>query len=174
MDDADKKESNTIKGKYTQKYGQQVDEWTGMVLQEIDENFTRLSQKVQDSVQAINNAATAIKGKHRLVQFKDKMHALYYGLGASLPLAVTGIVISILIFWFSSTTEAYKSRRRIIDTYGNAPDYILLIENGEIIEDKGANYLVLKATNGKGDIIIGKEYIYDARKKQVLVPLGRK
>jgi len=167
-------ELNHIKGKYGQKYAQEIDDWSALLLAEVEENFDRMKADVDQSVDAIDKAAAAIKSNQRPVHFSDKRQAFYYGLAASLPWSVVAIVSLCLFSWLISTGEEYQERRRIVNAYENAPQYRLLIENGEIVQEDGSNYLKLRPQAKKGDVLIGREYIFDKKSKEMRIPLGRK
>lgn len=167
-------ELNHIKGKYGQKYAQEIDVWSALLLAEVEEHFERIKADVDQSVDTIDKAAAAIKSNQRPVHFSDKKQAFYYGLAASLPWSVVAIVSLFLFSWLISTDEEYRERRRIISAYENAPQYRLLMENGEIVQEDGSNYLKLRPQAKKGDILIGREYIFDKKSKEMHIPLGRK
>ncbi|MCF2502741.1 hypothetical protein L0663_05085 [Dyadobacter sp. CY107] len=166
-------ELNHIKGKYAQKYAQEIDDWSALLLAEVEENFERIKVEVDQSVDAIDKAAVAIKSNQRPVHFSDKKQAFYYGLAVSLPWSVVAIVCSCLFSWLISTDEEYRERRRIVEAYENAPEYRLLMQNGEIVQDERGNFLKLRPQGKKGDVLVGREYFFDKKTKEILIPLGR-
>ncbi len=170
----DRAELNHIKGKYGQKYAQEIDDWSALLLAEVEENFSRMKADVDQSVDAIDRAAATIKSNQRPVHFSDKKQAFNYGLAVSLPWSVVALIAMCLLSWLISTGEEYRELRRIVDAYKNAPNYRLLMENGEILQKDGSNYLKLRPQANKGDLLIGREYIFDKKSKEMLVPLGRK
>ncbi|NIJ52315.1 hypothetical protein [Dyadobacter arcticus] len=170
----DRAELNYFKGKYGQKYAQEIDDWSAMLLAEVEENFDRMKVAVDQSVDTIDKAAAAIKSSQRPIHFSDKKQAFYYGLAVSLPWSVVAIVSLCLFSWLISTGEEYQERRRIVNAYENAPQYRLLMENGEIVQEDGNNYLKLRLQAKKGDVLIGREYIFDKKSKEMRIPLGRK
>jgi hypothetical protein len=174
MNQVSKEELNRIRGRYTEKYGRLMDNWSPMLFYEINENFDQLDSSIKATAEQINKASAQIKGSHKSIHFNSDREALFFGLGIAAPVALAGMVISILIFWYARSSQDYRQKRKIIDTYENASDYVLLMQNGKVVEKDEANYLVLDPVPKKGDIIIGKEYIYDSKNRQVLVPLGRK
>ena len=167
-------ELNHIKGKYGQKYAQEIDDWSALLLAEVEEHFERIKADVDQSVDTIDKAAAAIKSNQRPVHFSDRKQAFYYGFAQSLPWSVVAIVLSILFSWLISTDEEYRERRRFVEAYKNAPDYRLLMESGEIVQDERGSFLKLRPQGKKGDVLIGREYIFDKKTKEMLIPLGRK
>jgi hypothetical protein len=163
-----------IQGAYRKKYGMQMDDWSASVLYEIHEHFEQLDNRMHISAQQVRRAGETIKGSHKAIHFKSNWQAFFFGLGVTAPVSLVGIVISILIFWFASNSRDYQNKKLIIDTYENVSNYVLLMQNGKTINKSGAYYLVLEHIPKKGDVIIGKHYIFDQKKKQVLVPLGTK
>ena len=174
MNQVSKEEVDRIRGRYTEKYGRLMDKWSPILFHEMHENFRQFESSVEMSVLEISKAAAQIKGSHKSIHFKSDREALFFGLGITAPAAFAGIVLFILIFWYASSSQDYQEKKEILDTYENVSDYVALIQKGEILEKDGVNYLVLYPLPKKGDITIGKEYIYDHHRKRVLVPLGIK
>jgi hypothetical protein len=144
------------------------------LLAEVEEHFERIKAEVDLSVDTIDKAAAAIKSNQRPVHFSDKKQAFYYGMAVSLPWSIVAAISLCLFSWLISTDEEYQERRRIVNAYENAPHYRLLMENGEIVQERGSNYLKLRPQGKKGDVLIGREYIFDKKTKEMLIPLGRK
>ncbi|MCF2446933.1 hypothetical protein L0657_23465 [Dyadobacter sp. CY345] len=174
MNQVSKEQLTRIRGRYLEKYGKLMDNWSPMLFYEIQENFTQLDNTVKASIEQINKAAADIKGSHKSFHFKDDRQSLFFGLGIAGPTALAVMLVSILIFWYARSSQDYEQKKQIIDTYENASDYVLLMQHGEIVQHDGAKYLLLRPVPKKGDIFIGKEYIYDPTNKRILVPLGRK
>lgn len=162
------------RGKYEVKYGQQIDDWSALFLSETDEHFQNLETRVQQSIMAIDRAASGLKNLKQPLQFQDSRQALFYGLGVSLPYSITGIVLLVLYFVLIRDGQLYQERQKILDQYQNAPAYRQIMEQGRIIEDRGVLYLQLEPLPKKGEIQIGKHYIYDPQGRHVLVPLGNR
>ncbi|MCF2487512.1 phage integrase SAM-like domain-containing protein [Dyadobacter sp. CY347] len=155
-------------------YAQKIDDWSALLLAEVEEHFERIKAEVDQSVDTIDKAAAVIKSNQRPVHFSDRKQAFYYGLAQSLPWSVVAIICSILFSWLISTDEEYRERLRIVEAYENAPAYRLLMQNGEILQDERGSFLKLRAQGKKGDVLIGREYIFDKKTKEMLIPLGRK
>lgn len=169
----DRAELNHIKGKYGQKYAQEIDDWSALLLAEVEENFDRMKSDLDQSINAIDRAAAAIKSNQRPVHFLDKKQAFNYGLAVSLPWSAVALVAVCLFSWLISSGEEYQERRRIVDAYKNAPHYRLLMENGEILQKDCNNYLKLLPHRKNGNVLIGQEYMLDQKTKEVIIPLGR-
>ena len=174
MREVSKEELTRIMGNYAKKYGSNIDEWSAMVLHEIDQSFLSVDQSLHRSIEAVQKAVSTIRDNQKTIQFHGTREAFHFGLGITLPVSVVCALVSILIFWFVYRDEKFQRIQRLVDTYKNAPDYALLMQNGEILERDGTKFLVLKPIPKMGDVFIGREYIYDQKNKQVLVPLGRK
>ncbi|HEV7382461.1 MAG TPA: hypothetical protein VGN64_21850 [Dyadobacter sp.] len=174
MKEVSKEDLVRIQGAYRLKYGIKMDDWSASVLYEIHENFGQLDGSVNRSINQISQAADRIKGTHKSIHFQSKRQAFFFGMGIFVPLAFAMIIFSVSHFWLKSSSQEYERTQRIIDTYENVSDYVLLMQNGKIIEKDGANFLVLEPRPKKGDVRIGKEYVFDHPNKRVLVPLGRK
>lgn len=160
------------RGKYAAKYGHEIDDWSALFLTETQEHFQNLENRVQKSIAAIDRAATELKGRKRFLQFQDRGQALFYGLGVSGPYSIAGIVISVLFYILIRNGQQYVERQRILDEYQNAPAYRQIMELGKIIEYEKMLYLQLAPKPRKGEVQIGKHYIYDSQGKRVLIPLG--
>ncbi|MCF0075511.1 hypothetical protein LZD49_33855 [Dyadobacter sp. CY261] len=160
------------RGKYAAKYGHEIDDWSALFLTETQEHFQNLENKVQKSIAAIDRAAMELKGRKRFLQFQDRAQALFYGLGVSAPYSIAGIVVSVLFYVLIRHGQQYVERQRILEEYQNAPAYRQIMEQGKIIEQDGALYLQLVPLPKKGEVQIGKHYLYDSQGKRVMVPLG--
>ncbi len=159
-----------LKGKYTQKYGHEIDEWTAMLLEEIHQNFAYLTSQVGNTAEAIKEAQFRIRKSQRVLQFTSPKQAWLHGLGEMAPLAAVIALIAVLLFWYAYTEKRFEEIRNIVNTYENITDFAVLAQNGKIIERKKAKYLVLKIAQ-EGEPVAGLHYVFDSRKQQVLVPL---
>src|SRR5690606_3867158 len=173
MHDDIKERLNRLKGKYTQKYGHLMDEWTSMLLEEIHENFAVLTSQVSQTTEAIKEAQFRIRKSQRVLQFSSAKQTWWYGLGEMAPLAVATGIIAALIFWYAYTEKRFKEIKSTVDAYENITDYTVLAQNGKIIEKDKVQYLVLKLPHD-GEAIAGLHCIFDPKKQQVLVPLNQK
>jgi predicted metal-binding protein len=163
-----------VKGQFSAKYGIEMDDWSSMVMAEISERFMMLNHSVEKSAGKIEEAARSVKGKTYQVSFNSSQEAFKLGLGLSAPLAGMCSLVAVLFFWYKTSTEEYQSIRQIAQSYENVRAYRILMQEGEIVQREGQYYLTLSLANKKaGDILIGKEYVFEGKKKRILVPLGR-
>ncbi|MCF0075695.1 hypothetical protein LZD49_34810 [Dyadobacter sp. CY261] len=160
------------RGKYAAKYGHEIDDWSALFLTETQEHFQSLENRVGKSIAAIDRAASELKGRKQHLQFQDRAQALFYGLGVSGPYSIASIVVSVLFYVLIRHGQQYVQQQRILEQYPNAPAYRLIIQHGKIIEQDGALYLQLVPLPKKGEVQIGKHYLYDSQGKRVMVPLG--
>ena len=59
-----KEELTRIKGTFQAKYGYEMDEWTAVILTELNDRFGNFSQTVQQSTNEVGNAAQLIKARY--------------------------------------------------------------------------------------------------------------
>jgi hypothetical protein len=71
-----------------------------------------------------------------------------------------------------STYKDYENLKETVRGYRNVTSYQYLISQGELTEDDGVVYLILKPVK-KGKHIFGQTYEFDERQKVVKVPLKR-
>lgn len=163
-----------IKGQFSAKYGIEMDDWSAMVMTEISERFTWINNSLKKSVDKIEEAARSVKSKTYQVSFNSSQEAFKLGLGLMAPLAGMGSLIAVLVFWYKTSTEEYQSIKRIAQSYENVQAYRILMQEGEIVTREGQYCLSLTLANRKaGDILIGKEYVFEGKTKRILIPLGR-
>lgn len=164
---------NRLKGKYAQKYGTLMDDWTSMVLEEFREIFEQLTGQVKDATEIIKEAQFKIRKSQRVFQFTSGKQAWLHGLGMTTPLATAIVLIAILIFYPAYTEKRFEEIRNAVNTYQNLTDFTSLAQNGKIIEKDKVRYLVLKIPR-EGEPIPGLHFVFDSKKQQVLVPLNQK
>lgn len=160
------------RGKYAAKYGHEIDDWSALFLTETQEHFQSLESRVGKSIAAIDRAALELKGRKRFLQFQDRSQALFYGLGVSAPYSIAAVVVSVLFYLLIRHSQQYVEQQQILDQYPDAPAYRLIMQHGKIIKHDGVLYLQLVPLPKKGQVQIGKHYLYDSQAKRVLVPLG--
>lgn len=163
-----------IKGQFSAKYGIEMDDWSAMVMAEISERFMVLNHSVEKSADKIEEAARSVKGEIHQISVKSPQEAFKLGLGLTAPLAGMGSLIAVLFFWYKTSTQEYESIKHIAQSYENVRAYRILMQEGEIVKRDGQYCLTLTLANRKaGDILIGKEYVFEGRTKRILIPLGR-
>lgn len=173
MNDPAKERLNRLKGKYSQKYGHLMDDWTSMLLQEIQENFEELTAQVSEATEAVTEAHSKIRKSRKVLQFTSPRQAWLYAIGKSLPIALSICFAAALFFWYAYTEKQYKEIRNVVATYKNLPEFTLLAQNGKIIEKDEVQYLVLKMPSNR-KVTAGLHFFYDSKKQEVLVPLNQK
>ncbi|SEJ41860.1 hypothetical protein SAMN04487995_4597 [Dyadobacter koreensis] len=174
MDKIDKEIQTKIKGHFSAKYGILMDDWSSMVLNEIVQNFLVFNEKVENATKKLEEASTIIKGKVHQINFRTHQEAFKFGLGISAPVSAMGSLVAILVFCYKTNTDEYLTVKRIAQSYENVSSYKILMEHGEIVRREGQYFLTLSLANkGAGDMLIGKEYVFDGRTKRILIPLGR-
>lgn len=173
MNDPARERLNRLKGKYSQKYGHLMDDWTSMLLEEIQENFEELTAQVREATEEVTEAHSKISRNRQVVQFTTAGQAWFYAVGKMIPIAVSICFTAALLFWYAYTEKRYREIRNVVYTYKNLPDFTLLAQNGKIIEKDKVSYLVLRMPTKK-EPTAGLHFIYDPKKQQVLVPLNQK
>ena len=164
---------NRLKGKYAQKYGTLMDDWTSMVLEEFREIFEQLTGQVKDTTAVIKEAQFKIRKSQRVFQITSSKQAWLLGLGVTMPLAGSITIASVLGFWYAYTGKRFEEMRDFIDAHEKLAVYATLARNGEVIEKDQVQYLVLRVVQ-QGEPVPGIHYIYNRNKKEVLVPLNQK
>ena len=160
------------RGMYTAKYGHEIDDWSALFLTETQEHFQSLESRVGKSIEAIDRAASTLNSSKQPLQFQDRYQALFYGLGVSGPYAIAAVFISALFYLLISQGQQYVDMQRMVYQYPNAPAYRQIMQQGKIFERDGMLYLQLVSVPKKGEVQIGRHYLYDSQAKRVLVPLG--
>lgn len=166
-----KEELTRIKGSFQAKYGYEMDEWTAVILTELNDRFGSFSQTVQQSTKEVGNAAQLIKGQVHAVHFKDNLQAFSFGLGKFL---IPSLVVLIGIFFtahFVGQSEKYKTISEFVNRYPNFDAFRQMIEVAEIKELKSQKYLILRPAANVKSIEVGKEYQYLKEENVVVVPL---
>jgi len=166
-----KEELTRIKGSFQAKYGYEMDEWTAVILAELNDRFGNFSQAVQNSTKEVGNAAQLIKGQVHSVHFKNDRQAFLFGLGKFL---IPSLVVFVGIFFtahFVGQSEKYKIISRFVEKYPNFEAFRQMIEVAEIQELKSKKYLILRPAANIKSIEVGKEYQYLKAQNVVVVPL---
>ncbi len=155
-----------------EEYGHEIDDWSALFLTETHEHFQSLESRVGKSIEAIDRAASKLNSSKQPLQFQDRYQALFYGLGVSGPYAISAVFISALFYLLISQGQQYVDMQRMVYQYPNAPAYRQIMQQGKIFERDGMLYLQLVSVPKKGEVQIGRHYLYDSQAKRVLVPLG--
>lgn len=160
-----------LKGKYQQKYGVPMDDWTSIMLYENAENFQHFKETLLQTTKHIDE-------KVKPIQFTDVLQAKAYATSKYRTIFVVGCVtvcfLASLTAYFIYESQEYKEIRRVVMLHKNISSYKMLAREGEIVMIGDKRYLTLTKESAKnGDVHIGKEYKYDKQNNRVLVYLGR-
>lgn len=161
-----------LKGKYQQKYGVPMDDWTSIMLYENTENFHHFKETLLQTTKHVDE-------KVKPIQFTDVAQAKAYATSkyrtVFIIVCLTVCFLASLIAYFIYESQEYKEIRRVVTQYKNISSYKLLAQEGKTIIIDDREYLTLTQESTKnGDVIIGKEYRYDKPNNRILVLLGRK
>jgi len=167
-----KDELTRIKGIYQAKYGYEMDEWTAVILTELNEKFSIFNQRVQNSTTEIGKATQAIKGQIQPIHFSNHKQAFLFGIGKFL---IPSLVVLVGIFtaaYFVGQSEKYTVISQFVDSYPNFDAFREMIRTAEILEVKSKKYLVLRPAANIKSMEVGREYQYLKEQNIVVVPLG--
>jgi hypothetical protein len=153
-----------IRNTYSAKYGMEIDEWTAVILCEIEDNFKGLNKIQNESTNEIEKAAKLIKGQVSPLHFSTAKQAFGYAFAAKfLPLLILGIFSTYC--WFTYCKYALQKEEKV-----NLLLFNNLIQNRQIITENGEMKLVLNHKNKK-DKKYGAFYEYDRKNNLIIVPL---
>lgn len=166
-----------IKGKYTEKYATEMDNWTAILLNEIHDNITALktenAQSLQSSAKLIELAAAKIVGQINQVHFDSDRQAFFYGLGKHLLYGIMGLIVVSSIFWIYATQRDYVEKLAFVDAYPSVEKFESIYKKGRTINQNGYEFLVVYPVKGK-DVEFARNYLYDRENNRVLIPIGTK
>lgn len=163
-----------IKGKFQAKYGFEMDEWTAVLMTEINEKFFQFNGQVQDSVQSIDKASQLIKGQIQPVYFSNNKQAFLYGLGKCLLPSVVGLVAVLITAYFFRQSQDYQEIHTFLNASPKARLFQQVIKEGWVEEIRGRNYLVLKPRKNLADARAGLDCYYLKTDDAILMPLESK
>jgi hypothetical protein len=153
-----------IRNKYNAKYGMEIDEWSAVILCELEDNFKGLNKSLNGSTKEIEQAATFIKGQVKPIYFSTEEQAYKYGLSSRFYPFLASI-IGILLMWIAYCIFGLQKEEK-----ANLKLFNNLISNGLLISDHGELKLILKAKGNK-DNVFGTYFEYDSKKDRLMVPL---
>jgi hypothetical protein len=166
-----KEELTRIKGSFQAKYGYEMDEWTAVILTELNDRFGNFSQTVQQSTKEIGNAAQLIKGQVHAVHFENDRQAFLFGLGKLLSPSLVALTGILFIAYYVGQYEKYNEISDFVEQYPNFNAFKQMIRVADIREFESKKYLVLRPAAKANSIKIGKEYEYLKKEKAVIVLL---
>jgi hypothetical protein len=166
-----------IKGKYTEKYATEMDNWTAILLNEIHDNIMALktenAQSMQISTKLMEAAAAKIEGQINQVRFDSEKQAFFYGLGKHLLYGIVGLIAVSSIVWIYSTQSDYVEKQAFVDAYPSVEKFESIYKRGRTINQNGYEFLVVYPVNGE-DVEFARNYLYDKKNGRVLIPIGTK
>ncbi|HEV7347426.1 hypothetical protein [Telluribacter sp.] len=169
-----KEELIRIKGKFQAKYGFEMDEWTAVLMTEINEKFYQFNNEVQSSVQSIDKASRLIKGQIQPVYFCNTKEAFLYGLGKWLAPSVVGLVAVLITAYFVSQSQDYQEMNTLLNASPKARLFRQVIKESWVEEIRGRHYLVLKPQKSLSDTRAGLDCYYLKTDDAILMPLEPK
>ena len=166
-----------LKGKYTEKYATQMDDFLAIILHEICQNIAELKTEnnvqLNRSTKQVEKAADLIKGQVNQVHFDNSKEAFYYGLGRNLFYGITSLVTICFLIYLHAVSAEFNDKKEFVDRYPSIEKFESIYSKGMTITENGYEFLVVYP--GKGDNIeFARNYLYDKEKKRVLIPIGTK
>ena len=161
-----------IKAQYQLKYGIEMDDWFAVNIAESKEHFDMVKRHLDANRSESKRLHETFKGSVKSVHFASERQSLLYGLGISLPYAICGLVLGMLVFFYLRTFDQYEQISQFVTRYENSESYINLVQTGKIKTVNGEEILVLKPKNAESNTY-GQIYEFDAKRKEVLVPLRK-
>lgn len=177
MSQIDKEYITRLKGRYTEKYAIQMDDWTAVILHELNEGVSKLrtenNQSLTNSIRHIDAAAGQIKGQLRQVRFDSPRQALFYGIGNHLLYGLTCLIGICSAIWFYSVQTGFAKKRAFVNQYTSVEKFESIYQDGKTIVRGGYEFLVVEPLK-EGEIQLARNYLYDKKKEQVLIPIQTK
>ncbi|WP_439559257.1 hypothetical protein [Dyadobacter sp.] len=177
MQEVNQEYLNRIKGRYTEKYATVMDDWTAIILHEVNEAVALLrrenSSKLSESIQEISAASEKIRGQVHQVRFDNKQQAFFYGLGNHLLYGLTGILGICSIIWIYTTQTDFSEKREFVNQHPAVEKFQSIYLNGKTINQDGYEFLVVEPIEGD-KVEFARNYLYDKKNNRVLVPIRRK
>ena len=174
MSQVDREYITRLKGRYTEKYAMQMDDWTAVIVHELNEGVSKLrmenNQSLTNSIRHIDAAAGQIKGQLLQVRFASPRQAFFYGLGNHLLYGLTSLIGICSCIWFYSTQTEFAEKRAFVNQYPSVEKFERIYRDGKTVERDGYEFLVVEPVK-EGNIQLARNFLYDKRKDQVLIPI---
>lgn len=161
-----------IQAEYLMKYGMEMDEWSAINFAEIREHFRGMRKELNANLLESKKLQQTFKGSTSSIHFASDRQSFVHGLGVSIPYAVCGLILGLLCYYYLSTFKMYQAVSRYVKDLKNIESYQDLVREGKIRTENGVEFLILKHAK-TGDNTFGKVYEFDAKRKEVHVPLRR-
>ncbi|MCF2489686.1 hypothetical protein [Dyadobacter sp. CY347] len=166
-----KEEVTRIMGRFQAKYGYEMDEWTAIILTELNDRFNSFAETVESSRHEIGNATKLVKGQIHPVHFSSNMQAFIFSIGKFLIPSLVALVGIIITAYFVGQSEKYKAISEFVERYPNFDSFRQMIKVADVREFKSKKYLVLRPAANLKSMAVGKEYQYLKTERVVVVPL---
>ena len=163
---------NYIKAEYFLKYGMEMDEWTAINFAEIREHFAAMRKELNANLLESKKLQQTFKGSISSINFTSDKQSFVHGLGVSIPYAVCTLILGLLCYYYLSTFKLYQGISRYVEDMKNIESYQGLVREGNIRTENGVEFLILKQAKTE-DNTFGQVYEFDAKRKEVRVPLRR-
>lgn len=177
MSQVDREYITRLKGRYTEKYAIQMDDWTAVIVHELNESVSELrrenNQSLTNSIRHIEAAAGQIKGQLRQVHFDSPTQALFYGMGNHLLYGLTSLIGICSCIWFYSMQTEFAEKRAFVNQYPSVEKFESIYRNGKTVERDGHEFLVVEPVK-EGDVQLARNFLYDKKKDQILIPIRTK
>lgn len=174
MSRVDREYITRLKGRYTEKYAIQMDDWTAVIVHELNESVSELRrenhQSITDSIRHIDAAAGQIKGQLRQVRFDSPRQAFFYGVGNHLLYGLTSLIGICSGIWFYSTQTEFAEKRAFVNQYPSVEKFESIYRDGKTVERDGYEFLVVEPVK-EGNIQLARNLLYDKKKDQLLIPI---
>jgi hypothetical protein len=176
MQEVNQEYLNRIKGRYTAKYATVMDDWTAIILHEVNEAVALLRREnssiLAESIQEISAASEKIRGQVHQVRFDNKQQAFFYGLGNHLLYGLTGILGICSIIWIYTTEKDFSEKREFVNQHPSIEKFQNIYLNGKTISQDGYEFLVVEPVEGD-KVEFARNYLYDKKNNRVLIPIRR-
>lgn len=161
-----------IQAEYLMKYGMEMDEWSAINFAEIREHFGVIRKELNANLLESKKLQQTFKGSISSVNFASDKQSFLHGLGVSIPYAVCVLILGFLCYYYLSTFKMYQGISRYVKDLKNIESYQDLVREGNIRTQNGVEFLILKPAKPGGNTF-GQVYEFDAKRKEVQVPLRR-
>ncbi|SEJ74609.1 hypothetical protein SAMN05216327_11836 [Dyadobacter sp. SG02] len=165
MSDIDKDQLTRIIGRFSGKYGLQMDELTATILCEVEETGAGIA-KTKDL--QIDKLLKSYQPFHT----NDYRAAFAYSFGKTvwLILLAMSILIAVSLHHVRETTRSeYREAAQILSRYPNVVELEPVLKNAKIVANDDGTFLQFNRPD-KGKMILGRSFVVED-KTNVLIPL---
>jgi hypothetical protein len=166
-----KEEVTRIMGQFQAKYGYEMDEWTAVILTELNDRFNVFGETVESTKAEIDKAVKLVKGQVNTVHFRDNMQAFIFSIGKSVFPSLVALAGIVVIAYYVGQFEKFKSVSHFTEMYPDFDTFRELIKVADVQEINSKKYLVLRPAAKSKSPEVGREYEYLKADNVVVVPL---